>query len=275
MTEETIGVAGCGAMGLPMADCLTNAGFDVRGFDVRPFSDFQGTTVRMYETVDAFADGLDVVVSVVRDRAQTMDLLFDKQALLTRPDPPRTVILSSTLAPQVVREVADRAARTITTLDAPMSGAPYRAEEGTLTFMVGGHDQDVATAMPLFHAMGERVHHLGPLGTGMTCKVVNNFVGVTGVIAVRKALAAAMHLGLSPAKLLEVMTVSSGATWYGDNIRDIAWAREGYTPENTIGILEKDVTAYLTALGQAAAPEDFEDALLAEIRRLEPLEMPL
>ena len=150
-----------------------------------------------------------------------------------------------------------------------MSGAPYRAANGTLTFMVGGDDDAVADSMPAFEAMGEVIHHLGPTGTGLACKVVNNFVGVTGVVAVRKALAAAQALSLDRRKLLEVMRTSSGSTWYGDNIDAIDWAREGYDPANTIGIIEKDMMAFVDALGDA--PGALESAVLDAIRAMPPL----
>ena len=73
--------------------------------------------------------------------------------------------------------------------------------------------------------------------------------------------------------MLDVMRSSSGSTWYGDNLADIDWAREGYAKENTMGILEKDVSSFMDALHgtNLMAPGPFEDAILTEIRRMEPL----
>jgi 3-hydroxyisobutyrate dehydrogenase-like beta-hydroxyacid dehydrogenase len=122
--------------------------------------------------------------------------------------------------------------------------------------------------------MGEEIHHLGDTGTGLTCKVINNFVGVTGVAAVRKALAASRSLGLDPDRLLEVMRTSSGSTWYGDTLERISWAHEGYDPAKTIGILEKDVQAFLDAVQgmEEVAVDDLAASVLDVIRALEPLE---
>lgn len=268
-TGLRIGVAGCGAMGRPMAETLIAAGETVFGFDVRKLDDFDVFCRHMFTCPKTFAAEIDVLISVVRDRQQTLNLLFDDQALLHQDQKPMTVVFSSTLSPNVVREVADRLPAGMNLIDAPMSGAPTRARSGTLTFMVGGEDAEVARLMPLFEIMGDTVHHLGALGTGMTAKVLNNFVGVTGVVAVRKALASARALGLSERRLLDIMRVSSGSTWYGDNLEKIDWAAEGYDPSNTIGILEKDVGAYLDALD--GGPGEFERALVAAIRAMEPL----
>ncbi len=273
MTREAgvIGVAGCGAMGLPMARRLHAAGFDTWGFDVRPRAEFGDFAMRMIEDAVEFAARCDTVISVVRDRAQTMDLCFDVQAVFARAAAPRRLVVCSTLSPRVLPELAARLPAGTELLDAPMSGAPYRAADGTLTFMVGGDPGEIARTRPLLEAMGDTIHHLGARGAGLTCKVVNNFVAASSVVVVRQALAAAASLGVPEATLLEVMRTSSGATWYGDNIEHIAWAREGYHAANTIGILEKDVGAFVDALGGMDPPRPLVTAVLAALRDLEPL----
>lgn len=267
-----IGVAGCGAMGLPMAERLRGAGHEVWGFDVRPAREFGAFAERMVAEAADFRARCDVVFAVVRDARQTLDLCFDAQAILAGDDAPAVFVTCSTLSPRFVMALAARMPGRTAFADAPMSGAPYRARNGSLTFMVGGDDATVARLMPLLRAMGDGIHALGPTGTGMTCKVVNNFVAATSVVAVRKALAAAAGLGLDRRRLLDVMRASSGATWYGDNLDAIDWAREGYGAANTIGILEKDVLAYLDARPGGAGA--FEDALLDDLRLLAPLDLP-
>lgn len=270
-----IGVAGCGAMGLPMARRLHGAGHETWGFDVRPADEFGDFRRRMIADAGDFADTVDIVISVVRDRRQTFDLLFDDQALMMRAERPGTVVVSSTLSPRALPEIAQRLPADVALVDAPMSGAPARAEDGTLTFMVGGNDDIVGGLRVIFGAMGGEIHHLGATGTGMTCKVINNFVGVSGVAAVRKALAASASLGLDRNRLLDVMRSSSGSTWYGDNLERISWAREGYDPANTIGILEKDMRAFLDAVAgrDDVAVDGFAASVLEIIRDLEPLDL--
>tara|TARA_R110002072_G_scaffold135989_4_gene277772 strand:- start:309 stop:1172 length:864 start_codon:yes stop_codon:yes gene_type:complete len=269
--KTAIGVAGCGTMGLPMAECLLAAGYDVWGHDVRNIDEFGAFVPHMVMDAGDFAARCDIVLSVVRDRQQTEDLCFGDQGILRRDGRPALFVTCSTLSPRAVTDLAARMPDGVDFADAPMSGAPYRAARGTLTFMVGGAQATVERLMPLFQAMGDGIHHLGPVGAGMTCKVLNNFVGVVGVVAVRKALASAQTLGLDQWRLLDVMRMSSGSTWYGDNIDAIDWSRQGYDPGNTIGIIEKDVKAYLDALDGGAGA--FETALLDELRALEPLDL--
>jgi 3-hydroxyisobutyrate dehydrogenase-like beta-hydroxyacid dehydrogenase len=271
VSRPTVGIAGCGTMGLPMAQCLLAAGVDVWGHDVRKADEFGDFAPRMIADPGAFAARCAIVLSVVRDRQQTEDLCFGDQGILRRDDRPDLFVTCSTLSPRAVADLAARMPAGVDFADAPMSGAPFRAAKGTLTFMVGGRDDTVRRLMPLFEVMGDGIHHLGPVGAGMTFKVLNNFVGVIGVVAVRKALASAQALGLDRRRLLDVMAMSSGSTWYGDNIDAIDWSRQGYDPGNTIGIIEKDVKAYLDALDGGGGA--FEAALLDELRALEPLDL--
>ena len=78
-----IGVAGCGRMGAPMARAMVRAGFDVAGLDVLPAESFGDLAPRMMGAAD-FTATRHVVLSVVRDVAQTEELLFDIQALVSR-----------------------------------------------------------------------------------------------------------------------------------------------------------------------------------------------
>ncbi|MBO6947943.1 MAG: NAD(P)-dependent oxidoreductase [Rhodospirillales bacterium] len=271
--ESAIAVAGCGAMGLPMAENMLAAGFDVWGFDVKTVDASDNLKNRMISDPSAFAAKVDTVISVVRDISETEALLFEDQAIMRPDDHPTTLVLSSTLSPRYIRDVASRMPNDVTVIDAPMSGAPYRARDGSLTFMVGGDADAVQVLMPAFEAMGEQVHHLGPVGAGAACKVANNLCAAAGVVAVRRALKAAAAYGIEAGKLLDVMRTSSGATWYGDNLQKIDWAGEGYDPANTMGILEKDVKSFMDALDGVddMTTGPFEEAIIEEIRRMEPL----
>jgi 3-hydroxyisobutyrate dehydrogenase len=245
---KTIGVAGCGAMGLPMAKALAGAGFDVRGFDVRPIEEFGDFAPRMIVSAEAFSDCIDVLISVVRDRQQTLELYFEKQAIFKQPAYPKVCLLASTVSPRFTHDVRALLPDDVTFFEIPMSGAPIAAVEKRLSFIIGADEVTAGPLRPLLEVMGRDLHFLGGLGKGMAAKVLNNFVAASSVAAVRQVLSEASRLGLSSDQLLDVMKSSSGGTWFGDNFDSIAWSREDYDPANTIGIVEKDVNSLLDAL---------------------------
>jgi 3-hydroxyisobutyrate dehydrogenase len=181
-------------------------------------------------------------------------------------------MISSTLSPKFVRglveEVAGIAPK-VRFVDAPMSGAPFSAQAGTLTFMVGGASEDVNPLKPLLFAMGIDIHHLGAIGSGMSAKVLNNLVAASSVAATRRALLAADALGLPREKLLAVMQTSSGQNWFASNLSRISWAHESYSPDNTMGTLEKDVESMIDAIEGQNMPENYlEEAVVKALRSL-------
>ncbi|WP_281017465.1 MULTISPECIES: NAD(P)-dependent oxidoreductase [unclassified Minwuia] len=265
-----IGVVGCGAMGQPMAEALLRAGFAAIGHDVRPLTEFAKFAGHMTVAISDLGRQAETVISVVRDSQQTRDVI-DGLGLHQPPGQGhnvRTFIVSSTLSPRFVTSLRDVVHPEIALIDAPMSGAPFRARQGTLTFMLGGPEREITPLMPMFRAMGEEVHHLGSYGAGMAAKVLNNFVAANSVTAVRTVLAQAEALGLAPARLLSVMRSSSGGTWFGNNLDQIDWSAETHDPGNTIGILEKDVRAYLDGVSGDGTPDSLTAAVLDRLKHI-------
>lgn len=274
-TRPVIGIAGCGNMGLPMSQQLRKNGFDVWGFDVRPTQEFGDFQDRMIEDPTEFSDRVDVLFSIVRDTKQTNALLFDDQALYKHPNPPKTLLISSTLSPRFLDDIQKRLPDDVLLMDAPMSGTEFKAVDGTLTFMVGGPERQVHELMPAFEAMGSLIHYLGPTGSGLTCKVVNNFVAASNIIAVRHALESTDALGIDRDTILKVIATSSGTNWYAQYFDDIDWSKEGYDPGNTMGIIKKDVASYLDAIKgiDQKEPSDFEELVhthMGLIKALQP-----
>lgn len=265
-----IGVAGCGRMGAPMARALIQAGFDVAGLDVLPAQSFGDLAPHMTD-VNSFAAGRHVVLSVVRDAAQTEELLFDVQALLSRqPSAIEILLICSTLSPRYMAELRARVPSAITLVDAPMSGAVISAEEARLSFMLGGDDEILDHLQPLFNAMGDKFHRMGPLGAGMTAKVLNNFCAASSTAATRTVLRWAEQLGVDEDRLLAVLNDSSGQNWLATNFSRVEFARHGYALDNTLGILAKDLQSMFDALPDAEI-EGLPAALLESIRNLKPI----
>ncbi|MEO0678978.1 MAG: NAD(P)-binding domain-containing protein [Pseudomonadota bacterium] len=264
-----VGVAGCGRMGAPMLAALRAAGIDARGLDVRPPADFGTSAPVMTDDPAAFAPGLRTLITVVRDQAQTEDVLFGAAGLIAAAPALETVVVSSTLSPRYVRALRDRAPPRIALVDAPMSGAAVAAQEARLSFMLGGEDATLDRLQPLFDAMGAHFHRMGPFGAGMTAKVLNNLVGASSVAMTRLALDWADALGVPEDRLLDLMNDSSGQTWFGANFDAIEFARDGHSDDNTIGIIVKDVASALDAMPEGRDPA-LPRAVQAAIRGLRP-----
>ena len=199
----------------------------------------------------ALAADREVIFSVVRDIDQTEDLLLRGQAILSKAPVLRHLVICSTLSPRYLADLRSRLPAGLSVVDAPMSGAQVAADEARLSFMLGGEDADLDALDPLFRAMGTKIHRMGGPGKGMTAKVLNNFVTISGIAAVRQVIDWAEDLGMDRERLFALMNDSSGQNWFVSNFDAIEFSRDGYDPENTIGILKKDVESCLDAVDPA------------------------
>ena len=267
---DPVGVAGCGRMGAPMAQNLINAGFDVAGLDILESQCFGNLEPIMTDTID-FASRCKIIISVVRDKEQTEELLFSRQAIIKRePRSIHTIIICSTLSPSYLLCLKDRLPKSITLVDAPMSGASIAAEEGRLSFMLGGDEEILNRLNPLFLAMGKHIHRVGPFGSGMTAKVLNNFCAATSIASTRMVLDWALSLGIDRSSLLAIINDSSGQNWVSSNFEELEFSRDGYDPNNTIGIVAKDLLSLFENISQKDL-DGLPLALLKSIRNMEPM----
>jgi 3-hydroxyisobutyrate dehydrogenase-like beta-hydroxyacid dehydrogenase len=258
-----IGVAGCGRMGAPMLAALRAGGLEARGFDIRPPAEFGALTPVMTDEPSAFAADLSVLFTVVRDIEQTEDVLFGAQGFANAPLLTH-IVVCSTLSPNYVIALRDRIADHVALVDAPMSGAQIAAQEARLSFMLGGDAADLRALDPAFQAMGAHFHHMGPFGAGMQAKVLNNLLAAGSTAMTRLVLDWADHAGLDETALLNLIATSSGQNWFASGFDTIEFARDGYSDDNTIGILVKDVNSALDSAPKGAdtvLPETVRDLI--------------
>ena len=102
----------------------------------------------------------------------------------------------STIAPTAARAIGERLGDDgVAFLDAPVSGSRPKAEDGTLTIMVGGEAGDFERARPLFEAMGERIVHVGPRGHAQLAKLLNNTMAAVNAAALAEAVSRSSRPG--------------------------------------------------------------------------------
>ena len=94
----------------------------------------------------------------------------------------------------------------------PVTGSRPKAEDGTLTIMVGGDAADFERALPLLEAMGALVLHVGPSGHGQMIKLINNTLAAINAAGLAEGLVLAQAAGADTDKLLEVVAAGSGAS---------------------------------------------------------------
>jgi 2-hydroxy-3-oxopropionate reductase len=138
-------------------------------------------------------------------------------------------------------------------IDAPVSGAFTGALEGKLAIMVGGEEADVKDAMPVLSCMGSKIVHIGPAGSGCTCKLANNIIIANNLAAVCEAMMFAKKAGCDLSKVFEVVSAGfAGSTAMNSQVpRMLA---QNYEPGFTIKLHHKDLTNALAAGANVGSP---------------------
>ena len=257
-----IGFIGVGNMGGPMARNLAQGNHAVRAYDLdaeRLAAAGAAGAVAADSAVDAAADA-DVVITML-PASDHVRRLYLEEGLLAAIAPPAVAIDCSTIAPATARAVAAQAAANgIEMLDAPVSGGTAGAEQGTLTFMVGGAAAALERVRPLFERMGANIFHAGAAGAGQTAKMCNNMVLAAQMTATAEALALGVANGLDAATLSEIMQRSSGGNWplnvYNPwpGVMDGVPAARGYQGGFAVDLMIKDLNLALDAAAAAGVP---------------------
>jgi 3-hydroxyisobutyrate dehydrogenase len=213
-----VGIIGLGTMGTPMARNLAKAGFAL-SIATRTAARAQALASELegVRALGQFADvgrESDVLVTCLPDSPEVEAVLLGDAGAAEGLARGATVIDCSTIAAESARRIAARLSeRGISFLDAPVSGGQKGAIEGTLTFFIGGDAAALERARPVFQAMGKRLTHLGPSGSGQLGKAANQILVAGNLVAVSEALAFAERVGLPLPALHEALTAGAANSW--------------------------------------------------------------
>jgi len=196
---KTVAFIGLGIMGKLMAANLAKK-FKVRSYDLNGSGNCR--------TARAAAEGSEVLITMVPNGNDVRDAVLDALPGLKRgaivvdmssSDPAGTLALGKVLK-----------ANRIAMVDAPVSGARFKAKDGTLAIMVGGDKAPVKKVMPVLQTMGTEIFYCGKLGAGHAVKSLNNYLGAAGTLAGFEALLIAQRFGLDPKPMIAAINASTG-----------------------------------------------------------------
>lgn len=249
-----IGVIGVGNMGLAMALRLLDRGHRVVVRDIRPEAEASALAAGASTAPDsaALAERCDLLIVAVVDAAQCDDVLFGDRGAHRGLHRHSTVVLCSTIAPHDVESLAARLSRlNVPCIDAPMSGGPARARDGTMSLMVACADTVFARHEPVLRELSSRLVRLGErIGDGARTKLVNNLLAGVNLAAAAEALALAESLGLDAPRTLQVFEQSSAQSWIGSD--RLSRALDGdFAPRAHTSLLAKDTMLAMAMAGDA------------------------
>lgn len=263
---DAVAVVGLGSIGNGAARSLLRAGFTVRGYDVRT----EATTALAAEGGVACADpseaaaGASVVLLFVVDAGQTRAVLAEALPAL----PADAVVVSCvTMAPADAEAIgAEVAASGRMFIDAPSSGGPTRAEDGSMILIASGPPEAFERAGPALAAIARKVHRLGERpGDGSRLKLINQLLAGVHIAVVAEALGLAARLGLDPA-VAQPILMEGAATSFMLGDRGARMLQEEPPIHSAIAIWLKDLGIVAEAGEVAGFPLPLAIAALTQFR---------
>ena len=214
--DLNLGFIGLGALGLPMAANLCQAGVPLavhtRSRHAETAPGLQGA--RPCASPAEAAEAADVLLICVSDDAAVETVLFGADGAAAALRPGSVVVDCSTIAPATAIACAERLARQgISYLDAPVTGGTEGAKTGTLTLLVGGEPEALERVRPILEVIGGTIHHFGPVGRGQQVKAVNQVLVAGSYAAVAEAMALGKRLDLPMDQVVEALKGGAAGSW--------------------------------------------------------------
>ena len=260
-----VAVIGVGNMGAAMARNLLAQGWPVHVHDIVPerHQALTGAGARAHATAQAAAEQARTTIVAVVTAEQAQSVLFGAGGIAPSVRLGHTVVLCPTMAPQAVEAIAAQLHPLgVFCVDAPMSGGPVRARDGSMSLMVACLETVFVRQAPLLQALSSRVFRISErAGDGARTKLVNNLAAAINLVGAAEVLAMAQRMGLDGGKTLDVIEHSSGQSWIGTDRMRRALTQD-YAPRAHMRLLEKDTRLAV----QAARDAGFVGLLGASVR---------
>jgi 3-hydroxyisobutyrate dehydrogenase-like beta-hydroxyacid dehydrogenase len=248
-----LGFLGLGIMGGPMAKRLLGAGHEVALWSyTKGKADSLGGKV--CATPRAVAAESECVFLCVGDTAMSREVILGEHGLASGAKKGLVIADCSTISPKESRQIAKKlSASDIDFLDAPCTGSKAGAENGTLTFMVGGKRSVFDRARPWFEPMGKQFYYCGPSGQGLHAKLSQNMILGNLLQAFNESIVLSTKAGVPPELMLEIIENSAAKSGLISAKAPLVFKRD-FDPRFSVKWLEKDMQLMLDSAAELNVP---------------------
>jgi 3-hydroxyisobutyrate dehydrogenase-like beta-hydroxyacid dehydrogenase len=257
MSKPKLGYIGVGLMGLPMVRHLMGKGYAIAAFDIVPERRAAAADAgarAAASAVDAVA-GADIVVLNLPTTEAVEDAMFGKGGVAKAMRPPQRLVDFSTITVEKGRAFARRLLDETGCgwVDAPVSGGPPASGTGSLAVMAGGGTDDIDAIRPFMADVAQRFTPMGPSGSGLVAKMINQMIVGCGHAVMAEALVMAENAGIDAGRIPECL---AGGHADGSLLQKLypRMAARDFTPQGYARQLLKDLEMVSAFAGQMKSP---------------------
>ena len=271
---KKIAFIGLGNMGARMVTNLLNTDWEVIGYDINEefVKQLLPTGLKKVSNLKDISEDIDIIITMLPNGEIVEEVL---DSIVDSLKPGTLITDCSTIDVDKAKNLNKKCEdKKLFYLDAPVSGGVGGAENGTLTFMVGGKEDAYNKMLPLFEIMGKKSLLCGSSGSGQATKACNNMLLATTMIGVGEAFSLGNKLGLDPEKLYEILSTSTGSCWAINsycpikNVGPISPADNDYKPGFSADLMLKDLTIAFKAIQATNTKAEFGIKALENFQKM-------
>ena len=251
---KKIGFIGLGNMGSKMVVNLLKANYEVIGYDINEkfMDELIPNGIHKVSSLNKIPNDVDVIITMLPN-GKIVEEVYEN---IVNGLKPNTLLTDcSTIDVKTAKSLHKICSeKNLLSLDAPVSGGVGGAENGTLTFIVGGNEKAYNLMLPLFEVMGKKSVLCGSASSGQAAKACNNMLLAITMIGVGEAFNLGENLGLDLKKLFDVLSTSTGNCWAINTYCPIEGvgpsspADNNFQPGFSGNLMLKDLTIALKAI---------------------------
>jgi 3-hydroxyisobutyrate dehydrogenase len=220
MEMKTVGWIGTGVMGRSMCLHLLEAGYAARVYNRTraKAKDLEAAGAHWCRDPREVAEGSDCLFTIVGYPHDVEEVVLGERGVLAGARPGSILVEMTTSEPTLAKRIYEAGReRSVSVLDAPVSGGDVGARSGKLAIMIGGDRETFEQVQPLLRLMGENIAYLGPAGAGQHTKMCNQIHIATTMIGVVECMLYAYKAGLDPQEMIDVVGKGAAASWSLNN----------------------------------------------------------
>ena len=195
------GYVGIGLMGLPMTKHLLSKGHSVVAYDIvaEKTEAARAAGAKAADSPAGVCAGVDAVLLNLPTNEAVEEAVFGARGVASAIRPPQLIVDFSTIKVENGKKFASL--MKANWIDAPVSGGPPAAANGSLTVMAGGDKADIERLAPLWKDVAARFTHMGPAGAGLAAKMINQLIVGCGYAVMAEACMLAEAAGIDAARI--------------------------------------------------------------------------
>ena len=209
----------------------------------------------------------DIIFACLPTSAVTETVLFGDAGISHDLKPGQIFVDMTSGDPAISRDQAARLAKAgVIFVDAPVSGGPRGAREGTIAIMVGGEDKLYEQILPTLKVISSNIFHAGPVGAGHALKAGNNLLNLICRMASFEVVSLLINAGVDAERAVDILQKSSGRNYateitLPDNILS-GKMHQGFS----MSLMEKDAGLALDMAAGLAQPMPLGEVAFAELQ---------